>query len=71
LAAIEKDVLKQFEEFVAKERYSARGDRTQREQNEAKITDLQNFAASFKLPTQIPIDIISIVANDPAKQRLI
>ncbi|CAI4211539.1 unnamed protein product [Parascedosporium putredinis] len=70
-ATVERDVLNSFKSF-------ARGQRNQAERvrigkakadKEVKLTELKNFASTFKLSTPVPSDLISIIAKDPARQK--
>lgn len=70
-ATVERDVLTSFKNF-------ARGQRNQAERvrigkakadKEVKLTELKNFASTFKLSTPVPSDLISIIAKDPARQK--
>jgi hypothetical protein len=38
---------------------------------QSKLNELKEFADNFKLPTPVPLDLLSIMANDPEKQKQI
>ncbi|KAI2642135.1 hypothetical protein GGS21DRAFT_292179 [Xylaria nigripes] len=70
-ATVEHDVLKEFKSFAERQRQTvdkARHTKAKADK-EIKLIELKRFAASFKLPTPVPLDLISIIAKDPAKQR--
>lgn len=70
-ATIERDVLKDFKSFAQRERITvdkARHTKAKADK-EVKLIELKRFADSFKLPTPVPLDLIGIIAKDPAKQR--
>ena len=68
---VERDVLKEFKSFANQQRMNAAQARSTKAKadKEVKLTELRKFADSFKLPTPVPVDLISIIAKDPAKQR--
>ncbi|KAI1434938.1 hypothetical protein GGR50DRAFT_687324 [Xylaria sp. CBS 124048] len=70
-ATVERDVLKEFKSFAEKQRQTVDKVRHSKAKadKEIKLIELKRFAASFKLPTPVPLDLISIIAKDPAKQR--
>ncbi|KAI1388678.1 uncharacterized protein F4822DRAFT_253180 [Hypoxylon trugodes] len=70
-STVEHDVLKEFKTFANQQRTNAEKVRSTKAKadKEAKLTELKKFADSFKLPTQVPTDLIPIIAKDPAKQR--
>ncbi|KAI1311713.1 hypothetical protein F5Y03DRAFT_286746 [Xylaria venustula] len=70
-ATVERDVLKEFKSFAQQQRMNvdkARHTRA-RADKEVKLIELKRFATNFKLPTPVPLDLIGIIAKDPAKQR--
>ncbi|GAP83677.1 hypothetical protein SAMD00023353_0500690 [Rosellinia necatrix] len=70
-ATVERDVLKEFKSFAQQQRMTvdkARHSKAKADK-EVKLIELRRFADSFKLPTPVPLDLISIIAKDPAKQR--
>ncbi|KAL7623926.1 poly(A)-binding protein binding protein [Parahypoxylon ruwenzoriense] len=68
---VELDVLKEFKSFANQQRANAEKARSTKAKadKEVKLIELKKFADSFKLPTPVPVDLISIIAKDPAKQR--
>ncbi|KAI0181277.1 hypothetical protein GGR52DRAFT_577836 [Hypoxylon sp. FL1284] len=68
---VERDVLNSFRNFASQQRLNAEKVRSTKAKadKEVKLTELKKFANSFKLPTPVPVDLISIIAKDPAKQR--
>ncbi|KAI2610860.1 uncharacterized protein GGS25DRAFT_519159 [Hypoxylon fragiforme] len=70
-STVERDVLKEFKTFANQQRLNAEKARSTKAKadKEVKLTELKKFADSFKLPTPVPMDLISIIAKDPAKQR--
>ncbi|KAI1281715.1 hypothetical protein F5Y07DRAFT_395564 [Xylaria sp. FL0933] len=70
-ATVELDVLKEFKSFAQQQRMNADKARhtKARADKEVKLTELKKFAHNFKLPTPVPLDLIGIIAKDPAKQR--
>ena len=70
---VETRVLEKFRQFATAEklklterkRAQASQDRT------AKLNDLKRFSSSFRLKTPIPVDLVGILAKDPAKQEQI
>ncbi|KAI1659291.1 hypothetical protein F4813DRAFT_388000 [Daldinia decipiens] len=68
---VERDVLKEFKTFANLQRINAEKVRSNKAKadKEVKLTELKKFADNFKLPTPVPMDLISIIAKDPAKQR--
>ncbi|KAI1821066.1 hypothetical protein F4861DRAFT_25583 [Xylaria intraflava] len=70
-ATVEHDVLKEFKSFAERQRQTVDKVRHTKAKadKEIKLIELKRFAASFKLPTPVPLDLISIIAKDPAKQR--
>ncbi|KAI1147804.1 hypothetical protein F4825DRAFT_465387 [Nemania diffusa] len=70
-ATVERDVLKDFKNFAQQQRMTvdkARHTKAKADK-EVKLIELKRFADSFKLPTPVPLDLIGIIAKDPAKQR--
>ncbi|KAF2968719.1 hypothetical protein GQX73_g4793 [Xylaria multiplex] len=70
-ATVERDVLKEFKSFAQQQRLTvdkARHSKAKADK-EVKLIELRRFADSFKLPTPVPLDLIGIIAKDPAKQR--
>ncbi|RWA11769.1 hypothetical protein EKO27_g3330 [Xylaria grammica] len=70
-ATVERDVLKEFKSFAQQQRLTvdkARHSKAKADK-EVKLIELKRFADSFKLPTPVPLDLIGIIAKDPAKQR--
>lgn len=72
-ATVERDVLKHFKDFAQQQRQNVEKTRSSKAKadKEVKLIELKRFADSFKLPTPVPLDLISIIAKDPAKQRQI
>ncbi|KAK8087321.1 hypothetical protein PG994_002295 [Apiospora phragmitis] len=70
-STVERDVLSSFKNFANKERMTAEKLRSNKAKadKEVKLHELKKFATNFKLPTPVPVDLISIIAKDPAKQR--
>ncbi|KAI2631845.1 hypothetical protein GGR54DRAFT_2368 [Hypoxylon sp. NC1633] len=70
-STVERDVLKEFKTFANQQRMNAEKARSTKAKadKEVKLIELKKFADSFKLPTPVPMDLISIIAKDPAKQR--
>ncbi|KAI0843517.1 hypothetical protein F5Y06DRAFT_5872 [Hypoxylon sp. FL0890] len=70
-STVERDVLKEFKTFANLQRQNAEKARSTKAKadKEVKLIELKKFADSFKLPTPVPMDLISIIAKDPAKQR--
>ncbi|KAI1460938.1 hypothetical protein F4805DRAFT_465379 [Annulohypoxylon moriforme] len=70
-STVERDVLKEFKTFANQQRLNAEKARSTKAKadKEVKLIELKKFADSFKLPTPVPMDLISIIAKDPAKQR--
>lgn len=70
-ATVERDVASAFKGFAAQQRQNVHTIRTNRlkADKEVKLNDLKKFASSFKLNTPVPVDLVSIIAKDPAKQR--
>ncbi|KAI3340218.1 hypothetical protein F4824DRAFT_497169 [Ustulina deusta] len=70
-ATVERDVLKEFKSFAQQQRMNvdkARHTKAKADK-EVKLIELKRFATNFKLPTPVPLDLIGIIAKDPAKQR--
>lgn len=72
-ATVERDVLVSFKAFANQQRTVAEKARSTkaRADKEVKLTELKKFASNFKLPTPVPVDLIGIIAKDPAKQKAI
>lgn len=70
-STVERDVLKEFKTFANQQRVNAEKIRSSKAKadKEVKLIELKKFADSFKLPTPVPMDLISIIAKDPAKQK--
>lgn len=70
-STVERDVLNSFKTFASQQRMNAEKARSTKAKadKEVKLIELKKFADSFKLPTPVPMDLISIIAKDPAKQR--
>ncbi|KAI1343900.1 hypothetical protein F5Y15DRAFT_181374 [Xylariaceae sp. FL0016] len=70
-STVERDVLKEFKTFANQQRINVEKVRSNKAKadKEVKLIELKKFATSFKLPTPVPVDLISIIAKDPAKQR--
>ncbi|ODA81019.1 hypothetical protein RJ55_03981 [Drechmeria coniospora] len=70
-ATVERDVLNSFKSFATLQRLNAEKVRTSkaRADKEVKLTELKEFANSFKLSTPVPSDLVSIIAKDPVKQK--
>ncbi|KAI2468312.1 hypothetical protein F4781DRAFT_443689 [Annulohypoxylon bovei var. microspora] len=70
-STVERDVLKEFKTFASQQRLNAEKARSTKAKadKEVKLIELKKFADSFKLPTPVPMDLISIIAKDPARQR--
>ncbi|KAI0484233.1 hypothetical protein GGR56DRAFT_662488 [Xylariaceae sp. FL0804] len=70
-STVERDVLKEFKTFANQQRINADKLRSHKAQadKKVKLIELKKFADSFKLPTPVPVDLISIIAKDPEKQR--
>ena len=67
---VEHKVLGEFKDFANSEkiRYSeARRNKLQHDK-QSKINDLMKFAKNFKLQSEVPKDLVPILAKDPAKQ---
>ncbi|KAI1841892.1 hypothetical protein JX266_011862 [Neoarthrinium moseri] len=72
-STVEKDVLKEFKAFASQQRTNAEKARSTKAKadKEVKLIELKKFADNFKLPTPVPVDLIGIIAKDPAKQKAI
>jgi hypothetical protein len=70
-ATVERDVVNAFRGFASQQRIQADKIRSNkaRQDKEIKLHELKKFAASFKLNSPVPSDLVSIIAKDPAKQR--
>jgi len=70
-ATVERDLLKSFKNFAAGQRSQAERVRISKTKadKEVKLTELKNFANTFKLSTPVPSDLIGIIAKDPARQK--
>lgn len=72
-ATVEVDVVTAFKGFAAQQRTQADNLRMNkaRADKDLKLKELKSFAASFKLNSPLPTDLVAIIAKDPAKQRAI
>jgi hypothetical protein len=72
-STVERDVLKEFKAFANQQRTNAEKARSTKAKadKEVKLIELKKFADNFKLPTPVPVDLIGIIAKDPAKQKAI
>ena len=70
-ATVERDVVNAFRGFASQQRIQADKMRINKakQDKEIKLHELKKFAASFKLNSPVPSDLVSIIAKDPAKQR--
>jgi hypothetical protein len=70
-ATVARDVVSAFKNFATRERFQADKMRSSKAKadKEVKLHELKKFAASFKLNSPVPSDLVSIIAKDPAKQR--
>lgn len=70
-ATVEQDVVSAFKGFAAQQRVQADKLRSNKMKadKEVKLHELKKFAATFKLESPVPQDLISIIAKDPAKQK--
>ncbi|RYP40793.1 hypothetical protein DL767_001439 [Monosporascus sp. MG133] len=70
-STVERDVLNSFKTFANQQRINVEKVRSTKAKadKEVKLIELRKFADTFKLPTPVPMDLISIIAKDPAKQR--
>lgn len=70
-ATVARDVASAFKNFATQQRSQADKIRNSkaRADKEVKLHELKKFAASFKLNSPVPSDLVSIIAKDPAKQR--
>ncbi|KAI1329367.1 hypothetical protein F5Y16DRAFT_108068 [Xylariaceae sp. FL0255] len=70
-STVERDVLKEFKSFASQQRMNAEKVRSSKAKadKEVKLIELKKFAETFKLPSLVPVDLIPIIAKDPAKQR--
>ncbi|KAL6812999.1 hypothetical protein GGI42DRAFT_313391 [Trichoderma sp. SZMC 28013] len=66
-ASIVENVLAEFKAFTRQQRINA--EKAAKEAKEANLAELKRFSKSFKLSTPIPVDILSIIAKDPTKQK--
>ncbi|KAI9657549.1 MAG: hypothetical protein M1831_004165 [Alyxoria varia] len=68
---VERDVLKAFKDFGASEKMKAqeRSRAKIRSERDTKFNELKNFSASFKLPGEVPRDMLGILAKDKEKQQ--
>lgn len=64
---VEKAVLAEFKTFAQRQRDGQR--EKAEDAKKKKLRELKNFAASFKLGTPVPNDLIGIIAKDPSKQK--
>ena len=70
-ATVERDLVNAFRGFASQQRIQADKIRSNKakQDKEIKLHELKKFAASFKLNSPVPSDLVSIIAKDPAKQR--
>jgi hypothetical protein len=70
-ATVARDVASAFKNFATQQRFQADKMRSSkaRADKEVKLHELKKFAASFKLNSPVPSDLVSIIAKDPIKQR--
>jgi hypothetical protein len=70
-ATVERDLVNAFRGFASQQRIQADKIRSNKAKadKEIKLHELKKFAASFKLNSPVPSDLVSIIAKDPAKQR--
>lgn len=70
---VEKDVLASFKSFASQQRAVQEKVRSSkaRADKEVKLIELKKFGETFKLSTPVPKDLISIIAKDPEKQKII
>ncbi|KAL6697260.1 hypothetical protein J3F84DRAFT_347011 [Trichoderma pleuroticola] len=68
---VEGDILAQFKVFARQQRIIAEKARSNNAKaaKEANLAELKRFSRSFKLSTPMPVDILSIIAKDPTKQK--
>ncbi|OIW27665.1 hypothetical protein CONLIGDRAFT_443819 [Coniochaeta ligniaria NRRL 30616] len=72
-ATVEKDVLASFKSFASQQRAVQEKNRSTKAKadKEVKLIELKKFGETFKLSTPVPKDLISIIAKDPEKQKII
>ncbi|KAF2399208.1 hypothetical protein EJ06DRAFT_479164 [Trichodelitschia bisporula] len=70
-ATVEKDVVDAFKQFHAQERLKIQQHQRNlaRQDKAVKLNDLKKFAENFKLNTEVPPDLVPILAKDEIKQR--
>jgi hypothetical protein len=72
-ATVEKDVHEAFKEFNKAEKLRVQEHQRSvaRRDKVVKLNDLRKFAENFKLHTEVPTDLLPILARDELKQRAI
>lgn len=72
-ATVEKDVVNAFKAFTAAEKLKAQDHQRSlvKRDKAVKLNDLKSFAKNFKLHTEVPSDLIPILAKDKGKQDAI
>ena len=70
-ATVEKDVHAAFREFNKSEKLRVQEQQRSlaRRDKAVKLNDLKKFAQNFKLTTEVPADLLPILARDEVKQR--
>jgi hypothetical protein len=70
-ATVEKDVHEAFKEFNKSEKLRVQEHQRSmaRRDKAVKLNDLKKFAQNFKLNTEVPTDLLPILARDEVKQR--
>ncbi|KIW05220.1 hypothetical protein, variant 2 [Verruconis gallopava] len=70
-ATVEKDVHEAFKEFNKSEKLRVQEHQRSlaRRDKAVKLNDLKKFAQNFKLHTEVPADLLPILARDEKKQR--
>jgi len=68
---VEKDVVNAFKQFTAVEKMRVQEHQRSmaRRDKAVKLNDLKKFAENFKLTTQVPLDLVPILAKDKRKQQ--
>lgn len=72
---VERDVLNSFRTFSAHEKLRLKTQQQERQklsakqERELKLNDLKKFATNFKLKTEVPTDMLGILAKDQKKQE--
>jgi hypothetical protein len=72
-STVEKDVVNAFKQFTATEKLKAQEHQRSllKRDKAVKLNDLKKFAQNFKLHTEVPQDLIPILAKDKGKQEAI